>query len=93
MFESILEGLLNKYLGEYVQGLTKEDLSVSIWGGDIELNDVMLRTDIFQKFKLPLELVYGQIGHLRIQLPWRSLGSKPVIAEVSNVWLVVSKCL
>ena len=35
MFESILEGLLNKYLGEYVDGLSRDDLSLSIWGGDI----------------------------------------------------------
>lgn len=39
---------------------------MSIWGGDIELNDVMLKKDIFEKFKLPLELIYGQIGYLRI---------------------------
>ena len=66
MFESILESVLNKYLGEYVTGLSKEDLSVSIWGGDIVLHDVMLKKDIFTKFKMPLELIYGQIGYLRI---------------------------
>ena len=48
MFESILEGLLNKYLGSYVEGLSRDALSVSIWGGDIELHDVMLKKDIFQ---------------------------------------------
>ena len=66
MFESILEGLLNKYLGEYVEGLSREDLNVSIWGGDIELNDVKLKKDLFQKFKLPLALIYGKIGRLRL---------------------------
>ena len=66
MFESILEGLLNKYLGAYVEGLSRDALSVSIWGGDIELHDVMLKKDIFQQFKMPLELIYGQIGYLRI---------------------------
>ena len=66
MFESILESLLNKYLGEYVEGLSRDALSLSIWGGDIELKDVMLKKDIFTKFKMPLNLVYGQIGYLRI---------------------------
>lgn len=89
MFESILESVLNKYLGEYVVGLRKEDLSVSIWGGDIELNDVQLKKDIFTKLKLPLQLVYGQIGYLRIQIPWRSLSSKPVVVEIRDVWMVV----
>ena len=66
MFESILESVLNKYLGEYVEGLSRDDLSVSIWGGDIELHDIVLRKDIFKKFKMPLELIYGRIGYLRI---------------------------
>lgn len=89
MFESILESLLNKYLSEYVTGLSRQDLSVSIWGGDIVLHDIMFKKDIFTKFKLPLELIYGQIGFLRIQCPWRHLGSKPVIVEIKDIWLVV----
>ena len=59
MFESILEGLLNKYLGEYVDGLSRDDLSLSIWGGDIKLTDVQLKKDVFTKFKLPMNLIYG----------------------------------
>ena len=91
MFESILNSQLNKYLGEWVEGLNRDDLSLSGWGGDIELHDIMIRSDVFKKLKIPLELIYGRIGYLRIQVPWRHLGSKPVIAEIRNVWLVVRK--
>ena len=91
MFESILESVLNKYLSEYVEGVSREDLSVSIWGGDIVLNDVVIRPDVFTKFKMPLELVFGRIGYLRIQVPWRHLGSQPVHVDVKNIWLVVRK--
>ena len=59
MFETILEKVLNKYLGDYVEGLSKDALSVSIWGGDIQLTDIMLRKDIFTKLKLPMKLIYG----------------------------------
>ena len=45
MFESILEGVLNKYLGTYVEGL--QDLNASIWSGKIELIDVMIKKDLF----------------------------------------------
>lgn len=38
---------------------------------------------------MPLNLIYGQIGYLRIQIPWRSLSSKPVNVEISDIWLVV----
>lgn len=40
---------------------------------------------------MPLELIYGQIGYLRIQCPWRHLGSRPVNVEVRDIWLVVCK--
>ena len=72
--------------------MNKSDLSVSIWGGDIELSDLRIRNDVFSKLKMPLELVYGRIGYLRIQVPWRSLGSKPVIVDIQDVWIVVRKC-
>ena len=89
MFESLLEGYLNKYLGTYVDGLSKDDLSVSLWGGDIVLNDVHIKKDLFKTLQKPLELVYGQIGYLRIKIPWRNLGSQPVVVEVRDVWIVV----
>lgn len=47
MFESILIGQLTKYLGEWVEGLNRDDLSLSVWGGDIELHDIMIRSDVF----------------------------------------------
>ena len=37
MFETLLESQLNKHLGEWVVGLSKEDLSVSVWSGHLEL--------------------------------------------------------
>ena len=51
----------------------------------------MLRSDLFTKLKMPLQLIYGQIGYLRIQIPWRSLSSKPVNVQINDIWLVVCK--
>jgi vacuolar protein sorting-associated protein 13A/C len=59
MFESILETLINKLLGHYIQGLTSKDLNVSIWSGDVVLRDLKLKPDICHQFGLPLELVCG----------------------------------
>ena len=89
----ILEKQLNKYLGEFVEGLTRQDLGLSMWGGDVQLNNVMLRKDIFKRYKMPLQLVYGKIGRLSISIPWRSLASKSVVVEIKDVRLVVSKSL
>lgn len=40
MFESLLETQINKYLGEFVEGINSDLLNVSIWGGDIVLQDL-----------------------------------------------------
>lgn len=59
MFEWILESVLNKVLGKFIQDLDKKALSVSVWSGDVTLKNVRLRNDLFQQFKLPLKLVFG----------------------------------
>lgn len=59
MFEGILESVLNKILGQYVQGLNKNDLSISVWSGEVNLTSVNLKPEIFKQFKLPLELILG----------------------------------
>ena len=72
-----------------MKDLSSEALDVSIWRGDIELNDMELKKDIFTTLQKPMDLIYGKIGYLRIKIPWRSLGSKPVEVEVRDVWIVV----
>ena len=57
--------------------------------GKADLANVSLREDIFTKMGFPLELIYGKIGHLAIQVPYRSLGSEPVKAKLSDLQIVV----
>ena len=43
MFERVVSYFLQKYLGWLVKGLDAEALNVSIWGGDIVLNNLELQ--------------------------------------------------
>ena len=92
MFESILEKALNSVLGKYIEDLDSKDLNISIWGGDIKLNDINLKKDIFSMFKVPLDLIFGQIGELHIRVPWKNLGSSPVEVTINDIQIVVRKC-
>ena len=83
--------VLNRVLGQYIENLDSKDLSVSIWGGDILLRDINLKRDLFERFKVPLDLVFGQIGILQIKVPWKNLGSSPVEVTIEDTQIVVRK--
>jgi vacuolar protein sorting-associated protein 13A/C len=76
-------------LGKYIEDLDSKDLNISIWGGDIKLNDINLKKDIFSMFKVPLDLIFGQIGELHIRVPWKNLGSSPVEVTINDIQIVV----
>ena len=42
MFEDIVSNLLSNYLGDYLEGLTKDDLNISLWRGDLELKNLVI---------------------------------------------------
>ena len=41
MFEDIVSSLLSKYLGDYLEGLSKKNLKISLWKGDVELTNLV----------------------------------------------------
>ena len=75
MFEKIIENLLKSILGEYIENLDPKKLSVSIWSGNIVLQDLRLKTDIFKKIGLPFILKLGVIKKLELEIPWTRLSS------------------
>jgi hypothetical protein len=87
MVEYTVKALINKFLGKYVE--TGLDVKVAALSGKAELRNVNLKPDIFEQHGLPFELLYGKIGELQIEVPYTALGSKPVIAKLNNVEIVV----
>ena len=41
MFEDFVSNLLSTYLGDYLEGLFKSDLKLSLWKGDVELKNLV----------------------------------------------------
>lgn len=90
MFERLLEILLKQVLGEYVDNLDSQKLSVSIWSGLIQLNDLKLRKDLFHKLNLPFDLKLGTIKSLTFELPWTRLSSQPVVCKLDQFLLILT---
>ena len=90
MFESILNKLLQQYLGKFISGLNTNNLKVGVWSGNIVLENVQINKEIFQLINIPLNLNFGLIGKLKISVPWNKLSSSPVEIHLENVFIVIS---
>ncbi|CDK24504.1 unnamed protein product [Kuraishia capsulata CBS 1993] len=88
MLESLVASLLNRTLGSYVENFDPKQLNIGIWGGDVKLRDLRLKKESFDKFEIPLDIKFGHMGELTLQIPWSNLKSKPVKIIVENVYLL-----
>lgn len=103
MFEGILEKVLQRALGNYLEGLDKNNLSLGVkdssffiitlqvWSGNINLENLFIKRSIFQQLQLPLILKLGRIGKLKMSVPWRSLSYSPVEITIETVNIIICK--
>ena len=56
MFESILNRILQQYLGNFISGLDPNKLKLAVWSGNLKLENVSVNPKIFDFFELPLKL-------------------------------------
>ena len=91
MLESVLERVLLNNFGQIIQGLDKSNLKIGVWQGNITIKNVSVRPEIFNKFELPLQMLFSHIGKLELKVPWSSLGSKPVEVLLENVFVILTE--
>ena len=51
MLEGYITPLFMGYVDKYIKNLKPEDLSLSLWGGDVVLQNLELNLDVLQKVK------------------------------------------
>ncbi|EDK46335.1 conserved hypothetical protein [Lodderomyces elongisporus NRRL YB-4239] len=90
MFESLVANLLNRFLGSYLENFDPKQLNIGIWGGDVKLTDLRLKKESLDKFKLPIDVKFGHLGVLTLQIPWSNLKGKPVQIVIEDLYLLAS---
>lgn len=95
MFEHLVSSVLVKVLGDYIQDLDPKSLGIGIWKGEVDLNNLRLKESALDIFDLPISVVHGYVGNINAKIPWSSLGSSPVQAQISDLFIVVQpkKCV
>ncbi|KAL5247330.1 hypothetical protein ACHWQZ_G019262 [Mnemiopsis leidyi] len=89
MFERVLETVLEKALGEFVQDINSEDLKLKVWSGNVVLKNLRLKAEALAKFDLPVFVYAGLIGSLQLQVPWKALWTAPTRVCVEDLVLLV----
>lgn len=89
MFESILERILQKILGEYLDGFNSSNLNVGILSGEVVIQNVKLKRSALLKLGLPIELRYSLVKSVVMKIPWKSLTSSKIELYLDGVYIVV----
>lgn len=90
MLESLAATLLNRLLGSYVENFDPTQLNVGIWSGDVRLRNLKLRKDCLDGLNLPVDVKFGILGELVLNVPWSSLKNKPVKINVEDCYILCS---
>ncbi|CAR29401.1 ZYRO0G07810p [Zygosaccharomyces rouxii] len=88
MLESLAATLLNRLLGSYIENFDPTQLNVGIWGGNVKLKNLKLRKDCFDGLHLPIDVKFGILGDLVLNVPWSSLKNKPVKVNIEDCYLL-----
>ncbi|XP_042953951.1 uncharacterized protein LOC122290372 isoform X2 [Carya illinoinensis] len=88
MLEEQVANLLQRYLGNYVKGLNKEALKISVWQGNVELTNMQLKPEALNELKLPVKVKAGFLGSVKLKVPWSRLGQDPVLVYLDRIFLL-----
>jgi len=58
---------LKKYLGRYVEGVDEHSLSISVWQGNVVLNNLRFRPEALAELDLPVTVRAGLLGSLKLK--------------------------
>ena len=85
---SVITGLLNKYLGPFCENLDGSQFSFGLFTGQAVIRDITLKPAAIESaLSLPLRLHRGHIGSITLDIPLTKLREKPVVVTVEDVYL------
>ena len=89
MFESLITAVLNKVLGEFIDNIDMSQLNISLIKGKVKLENMKLKSTIFDALPLPFSLVYGQVGLIDLTIPVWNVFNSPLIIEIRDIFALV----
>jgi len=82
--------VLERVLGAFVEGIDADSLKLDALGGDVTLKSLRLKISAFEALNLPLAVADGRLGEVRVKVPWRNLGSEPMLISIRTLHLLLT---
>ena len=92
LYQQTVTRLVLGYFRQYIDNI-EADFQLSLWGGDVVLNDLDLRLEVLNQqlgIDAPFAITRGFIKELKIRIAWSSITSTPVEIHLSSVQLTLS---
>lgn len=88
MLASIIESVLVKHLGKYVDGI-ENNMDIGLIDGEVTVENVSLKTSFINGLGLPFILRFSHIEKIHINIPWTSLKEKNTIVTVHGIYCLL----
>ena len=82
--------VLNRVLGDWIENLNSDNLNLSIFSGQILLQDLRLKTSAFHNLGLPFHLEYGHVGKIYANIPWTALSTSPLRVLIEDIHIFLN---
>uniref|UniRef100_A0A915ASC0 Vacuolar protein sorting-associated protein 13D n=5 Tax=Parascaris univalens TaxID=6257 RepID=A0A915ASC0_PARUN len=89
MLENLVAWVLNTYVGEYLENLNTNQLSIALLQGQVELENVPLKKTALRKFDIPLQVRSGLLGKLTLSVPLTHIRSEPWVVKMSDLLVLL----
>ena len=97
MIKSKLYDFLHKNLGEYLYGLSEDQLNVAILSGHVNFSNANFKpskvNELLLSLGFPLHLKAGMIGNLSIKYNLMKWSSSPITVVVDDFYMLLGPIL
>jgi vacuolar protein sorting-associated protein 13A/C len=92
MLENWFKNLILNILGRFIEDFESKDLVVEKWNGQVVQQHCRIKRSaldfLSSALGLPLEVVHGVIGELRISFNWAKLKSQPIRIFIKDCFIL-----
>lgn len=80
--KTVIEKIILTYFGTFINGIHKDKLSIDLFGGNFQLENISLNQQYFDGLNTPFKLTYSSIGKLNLQVPLSPNNLGPALEAV-----------